>query len=118
MRYFDLPTFWPGWRNWQTQRTQNPPTLAVMGVRPPLPAPALSVFRINWLTNFEIVCAQIVPKSCPDFTQLPLFGTVRMREHLPPEVPLRLRAKAHPSRTHGLRALQVELRSAGTPTPM
>jgi hypothetical protein len=29
----------PGWRNWQTQRTQNPPTLAVMGVRPPLPAP-------------------------------------------------------------------------------
>ena len=29
----------PGWRNWQTQRTQNPPALAVMGVRPPLPAP-------------------------------------------------------------------------------
>jgi uncharacterized protein DUF72 len=24
---------------WQTQRTQNPPALAVMGVRPPLPAP-------------------------------------------------------------------------------
>ncbi len=32
----------PGWRNWQTQRTQNPPTLAVMGVRPPLPAPTES----------------------------------------------------------------------------
>src|SRR5208282_4161570 len=29
----------PGWRNWQTQQTQNLPALVVMGVRPPLPAP-------------------------------------------------------------------------------
>jgi glutamyl/glutaminyl-tRNA synthetase len=29
----------PGWRNWQTQRTQNPPGLAPLGVRFPLPAP-------------------------------------------------------------------------------
>ena len=30
----------PGWRNWQTQRTQNPPVLGTLGVRLPLPAPA------------------------------------------------------------------------------
>jgi hypothetical protein len=30
----------PGWRNWQTQRTQNPPVLSTLGVRLPLPAPA------------------------------------------------------------------------------
>jgi hypothetical protein len=29
--------------------TQNPPTLAVMGVRPPLPAPDLTLFKINQL---------------------------------------------------------------------
>ena len=29
----------PGWRNWQTQRTQNPPVLGTLGVRFPLPAP-------------------------------------------------------------------------------
>ncbi len=33
----------PGWRNWQTQRTQNPPVLGTLGVRFPLPAPALFV---------------------------------------------------------------------------
>jgi hypothetical protein len=31
----------PGWRNWQTQRTQNPPVLSTLGVQLPLPAPAL-----------------------------------------------------------------------------
>ena len=31
----------PGWRNWQTQRTQNPPVLGTLGVRLPLPAPVL-----------------------------------------------------------------------------
>jgi hypothetical protein len=31
--------FKPGWRNWQTQRTQNPPVLSTLGVRLPLPAP-------------------------------------------------------------------------------
>jgi hypothetical protein len=30
----------PGWRNWQTQRTQNPPVLSTLGVRFPLPAPS------------------------------------------------------------------------------
>src|SRR5262249_11484606 len=29
----------PGWRNWQTQRTQNPPVLGTLGVQLPLPAP-------------------------------------------------------------------------------
>jgi hypothetical protein len=29
----------PGWRNWQTQRTQNPPVLSTVGVQLPLPAP-------------------------------------------------------------------------------
>src|SRR5579863_4666795 len=42
---FGAYPFLPGWRNWQTQRTQNPPTLAVMGVRPPLPAPQNKRFR-------------------------------------------------------------------------
>jgi hypothetical protein len=32
----------PGWRNWQTQRTQNPPVLGTLGVRLPLPAPLLT----------------------------------------------------------------------------
>jgi hypothetical protein len=38
----------PGWRNWQTQRTQNPPVLSTLGVRLPLPAPAkpLQVFAV------------------------------------------------------------------------
>ena len=31
----------PGWRNWQTQRTQNPPVLSTLGVQLPLPAPDL-----------------------------------------------------------------------------
>src|SRR5581483_1430461 len=31
----------PGWRNWQTQRTQNPPVLSTLGVQLPLPAPRL-----------------------------------------------------------------------------
>src|SRR5437773_5477036 len=32
----------PGWRNWQTQRTQNPPVLSTLGVQLPLPAPSLN----------------------------------------------------------------------------
>src|ERR1700739_1594063 len=32
----------PGWRNWQTQRTQNPPDHKSVGVQLPLPAPALT----------------------------------------------------------------------------
>ena len=30
----------PGWRNWQTQRTQNPPVLGTLQVRFLFPAPA------------------------------------------------------------------------------
>jgi hypothetical protein len=45
----------PGWRNWQTQQTQNLPTLVVMGVRPPLPA-LFKSFRINHLLDFVISC--------------------------------------------------------------
>ena len=30
----------PGWRNWQTQRTQNPPGFGSWGFRLPLPAPS------------------------------------------------------------------------------
>ena len=32
----------PKWRNWQTQRTQNPPGLAPLGVRLPPSAPLIS----------------------------------------------------------------------------
>ena len=35
----DLRVDKPGWRNWQTQRTQNPPVLSTVGVQLPLPAP-------------------------------------------------------------------------------
>ena len=45
----------PGWRNWQTQQTQNLPTLVVMGVRPPLPA-LFIYFIINGLWNFILIC--------------------------------------------------------------
>src|SRR5436190_23921897 len=34
----------PGWRNWQTQRTQNPPVLSTLGVQLPLPAPSSNLF--------------------------------------------------------------------------
>ena len=37
----------PGWRNWQTQRTQNPPVLGTLGVQLPLPAPASHRRSIN-----------------------------------------------------------------------
>src|ERR1039458_8524428 len=48
----------PGWRNWQTQQTQNLPALVVMGVRPPLPAPNHS-FVINDLrrSNLAVLTA-------------------------------------------------------------
>ena len=55
----------PGWRNWQTQQTQNLPALVVMGVRPPLPAPALNRLRISDLQKRKIVRAQFVPRICP-----------------------------------------------------
>jgi hypothetical protein len=55
----------------RTWRTQNPPTLAVMGVRPPLPAPLLSIHGINSLAIAAIFpaifCAQSVPTLCPNF---------------------------------------------------
>ena len=38
------------------KQTQNPPTLAVMGVRPPLPAPrSKHTFKINQLINAQNV---------------------------------------------------------------
>jgi hypothetical protein len=55
------------------KQTQNPPTLAVMGVRP-LPAPKLNSFIFSNLQNCEIVCAQNVPKMCPECAQAPLSG--------------------------------------------
>jgi hypothetical protein len=57
----------PGWRNWQTQRTQNPPTLAVMGVRPPLPAPYLKYLQISGLVNAQNLCAQDCAQTVPRF---------------------------------------------------
>jgi len=45
------------------KQTQNPPTLAVMGVRPP-PAPALKHHKISNLQNRQNVCAKYVPKTC------------------------------------------------------
>ena len=58
VRYFgSRPHPRPGWRNWQTQQTQNLPALVVMGVRPPLPAPDVIIFRINKLKKVEILCA-------------------------------------------------------------
>ena len=57
----------PGWRNWQTQQTQNLPTLVVMGVRPPLPAP-LKIFNINYLQYFVPISTGRVRwiKPCSD----------------------------------------------------
>jgi hypothetical protein len=43
----------PGWRNWQTQRTQNPPVLSTLGVRLPLPAPA-QINERQWFTRLEL----------------------------------------------------------------
>ena len=39
----------------------------VMGVRPPLPAPRLNLFRIRVLQNRQIVCAKFVPGMCQGF---------------------------------------------------
>ena len=39
--------FKPGWRNWQTQRTQNPPVLSTLGVQLPLPAPRFPRAIVN-----------------------------------------------------------------------
>jgi hypothetical protein len=51
------------------KQTQNPPTLAVMGVRPPLPAPALNNLRINDLENHQ----SLVPKV-PNLYQDSSYG--------------------------------------------
>ncbi len=69
----------PGWRNWQTQRTQNPPTLAVMGVRPPLPAPTKQrVYKENvssvWEAFFLLVSVVV---SVDSLTYRQLF-----RDHI------------------------------------
>jgi hypothetical protein len=41
----------PGWRNWQTQRTQNPPVLGTLQVRFLFPAPALTSWFFNNLAH-------------------------------------------------------------------
>jgi hypothetical protein len=41
--FFDLLR---GWRNWQTQRTQNPPGFGPWGFDSPLPAPVETVVRV------------------------------------------------------------------------
>jgi hypothetical protein len=40
----------------------------------PLPAPKLNSFIFSNLQNCEIVCAQNVPKMCPECAQAPLSG--------------------------------------------
>lgn len=48
MRYSQVPTPWPGWRNWQTQRTQNPPTFGSWGFDPPSRHQQNKEFKLNW----------------------------------------------------------------------
>jgi hypothetical protein len=73
---------WPGWRNWQTQRTQNPPALAVMGVRPPLPAPNKSMSCETQASSDAFFYAQTMTKlALLDFYKLLLFSLLcRVRQ--------------------------------------
>src|ERR1700733_2899827 len=49
MRYFGSgPLPRPGWRNWQTQRTQNPPIARSWGFDPPSRHQQNKEFRLNW----------------------------------------------------------------------
>jgi hypothetical protein len=50
-----------------SQETQNPPTLAVMGVRPPLPAPALNQSKTKHLQMRTFHRAQNCAHSVPKF---------------------------------------------------
>ena len=38
----------PGWRNWQTQRTQNPPIARSWGFDPPSRHQQSKEFKLNW----------------------------------------------------------------------
>jgi hypothetical protein len=38
----------PGWRNWQTQRTQNPPRATSWGFDPPSRHQQNKEFKLNW----------------------------------------------------------------------
>ena len=55
----------PGWRNWQTQRTQNPPALAVMGVRPPSRHHTLNKTKISTCRLAYFTVPKNVPRVCP-----------------------------------------------------
>jgi hypothetical protein len=60
----------PGWRNWQTQRTQNPPVLSTMGVQLPLPAPPAKARCKNSLLLgsdfcFPSISFLTMPKTMP-----------------------------------------------------
>lgn len=68
----------PGWRNWQTQRTQNPPTLAVMGVRPPLPAPAKQLWNLLHMDRHCSSCLDLCPNCAQSVPKLPPTG-IKMR---------------------------------------
>src|SRR5579875_912927 len=60
----------PGWRNWQTQRTQNPPILAIVGVRPPLPAP-----RKSSVQSPDMLSADLRPGTEYAFREKRIAGT-------------------------------------------
>ena len=64
----------PGWRNWQTQRTQNPPVLSTLGVRLPLPAPDQPIQRTSVRQGLQQQRDEVQmhnswavsPQSCPN----------------------------------------------------
>ena len=75
----------PGWRNWQTQRTQNPPVLGTLGVRLPLPAPYplfvlkdLQVLGVS--SRFGFVCeSQLLQSNCRNLSEVECGGVCRER---------------------------------------
>ncbi len=57
----DLPQFfWLGWRNRQTQRTQNPPGAIPWGFDSPSEHQHLSHFKKKLLRNFPLICHPLV----------------------------------------------------------
>ena len=75
----------PGWRNWQTQRTQNPPVLGTLQVRFLFPAPEITPLRVSPVWEFtpspekglipppegspvELLFAWVCPRFCAGLT--------------------------------------------------
>src|ERR1700683_4025805 len=56
----------PGWRNWQTQRTQNPPIARSWGFDPPSRHQDKNVYSNGLATQ---ICGLILPLSPGDFRQ-------------------------------------------------